>query len=123
MCGWDGVRWDNPVIAWGHQVPLVVGQVWKKVTVKLEVRDAATVGSVVKAGVVVGDRQFGTQLAVSACGRGVQEGSGSQREGAPVNKPAAVVVVCYGCGGAGHLRRDCRAGWVSNSGGRPPFLS
>ena len=54
--GWVGVRRDNPTVAWGHRGPLVVGRVWKNnvLTVKLEVRDAAAVGAVVKSGVVVG---------------------------------------------------------------------
>ena len=33
--GWEGVRRDNPAVAWGHQGPLVVGRVWKKLSIKL----------------------------------------------------------------------------------------
>ena len=53
---------DNPTVAWGRRGPLVVGRAWKNnvLTVKLEVRDAAAVGTVVKAGVIVGARKFGT---------------------------------------------------------------
>ena len=33
--GWEGVRRDNPVVAWGNRGPLVVGRAWKNLTVKL----------------------------------------------------------------------------------------
>ena len=47
--GWEGVRRDNPSVAWGHRGPLVVGRAWKNnvLTVKLEVRDTAAVSAVV----------------------------------------------------------------------------
>ena len=56
---------------WGDWGPLVVSKVWSKLVVKMEVRNAAAVGVVVKSGVVVGARKFGAQLAFSAIGRGV----------------------------------------------------
>ena len=86
--------------------------------VKLKVRDAAAVGAAVKAGVVVGTRRFGAQLAIGTGGRGVL---GS----APVGRPAGVLgnvgVVYYGYGGTGHLRWDFRSGCRTGSSGRPPF--
>ena len=60
--GWEGVRWDNPDVVWGHRGPLVVSRVWKKLVVKLEVLNTAAVGVAVKSGVLVEAKQFGAQL-------------------------------------------------------------
>ena len=121
--GWEGVRRDNPGVAWGHRGPLVVGRAWKNnvLTVKMEVLNAAAVGAAVKSGVVVGARKFGAQLAIAAGGRGVLRGPAPAKGGAPVGKLSAGGVRCFGCGGAGHLRRDCRAGGGPAPGARPPF--
>ena len=88
---------------------------------KLEVRDAAAVGAVVKFGVVVGARKFGAKLAVAARGQGVLRGPAPAKGSAPVGGSAAGGVKCYGCEKAGHLRRDCRTGGGSGPVGRPPF--
>ena len=90
-------------------------------TVKLEVRNAAAVGAVVKSGVIVGARKFGAQLAIAASGRGVQRGPGSAKGSAPAVRSVADGVTCYGCGRAGHLRRDYCAGGGITAGGHPPF--
>ena len=119
--GWDGVRRDNPGVAWGHHSPLVVSRVWSRLAVKLEVLNAEAVGMVVRSGVIVGARRFGAQLAIPAGGRGVQRGPAPTKGGAPAGKSAAGGSVCYGCGKTGHMRRDCRAGGGSGAGGRPPF--
>ena len=119
-CGWDGVRRDNPDVAWGHRGPLVVFRAWKTVTVKLEVLDAAAVGAAVQSGVVVGARKFGAQLAITAGGRGMQRGPVPAEGGAHVRGYVASGVKCFGCGKAGHLRRDCRAGGGPGLVGRPP---
>ena len=121
VSGWEGVRRDNPDVAWGHRGPLVVSRVWGKLSVKLEVRDAAAVSSVVKSGVVVGARKFGAQLAIAARGRGVPRVPAPAKEGAPVGGPAAGGVKCYSCGRAGHLWRDCHAGSGSGPIRRLPF--
>ena len=89
--------------------------------VKMEVRDAVAVGAVVKSGVVIRGKRVGTQLVLAVGGKGVQRSSGDQLGGAPVTKPSAGAVVWFGCGGAGHLERDCCAGRRSGPGGRPPF--
>ena len=117
--GWDRVRRDNPAVEWRHRGPLVVGRVWKSLTVKLEVGNAVAVGAVVKSGVMVGARRCGAQLANAAGGRGVQRGPAPAKGGAPARKATAGGVVCYGFGKAGHLRRDCRAGSVAGVGGHP----
>ena len=121
-CGWEGVRRDNPGVAWGHRSPLVVGRAWKNnvLTVKMEVLNAAAVGAAVKAGVVVGARKFGAQLAIAAGGRGVSRVPAPARDGKPVGGLAGGGVRCFGCGMIGHLRRDCRAGGGSIPGVRPP---
>ena len=119
--GWEGVRRDNPGWTWGHHGPLVVSRVWEKLSVKLEVYDAAAVGAVVKSGVVVGAKKFGAQLNIAAGGRGVQKGLAPAKENAPAGRSAASGVVCYGCGKAGHLRRNCRASGGLRPGSRPPF--
>ena len=60
----------------------------------MEVRDAAAVSSVVKSGIVVGVRKFGTQLAIAAGGRGVPRGPVPAKGGAPVGGSAAGGVKC-----------------------------
>ena len=119
--GWEGVRRNNPMVEWGHRGPLVVFRAWKTVSVKMEVRNAAAVGAVVKSGVVVGARKFGAQLAIAAGGRGVPRGPTPAKGGAPDGRSADSSVKCFGCRKTGHLRRDCRAGGGSGSAGRPPF--
>ena len=85
----------------------------------------AAVGMAVKSGVVVGVRWFGMQLALTTVGRGVQRGAAAPRGGAMGGKPAGVPagsrVVCYGCGGEGHLLRDCQVSYRSGLSSRPPF--
>ena len=119
--GWGGVRRYNTGVAWGHRDPLVVGRVWGKLLVKMEVRDAAAVSSVVKSGIVVGATKFVPQLAIAAEGRDVPRGPVLTKEGALDGGAAASGVIYYGCGEAGHLRRDCRARGGSSPVGRPPF--
>ena len=119
--GWEGIRQDNLDVAWGRRGPLVVSRVWSNLMVKLEVLNAAAVGTVVKSGLVVGARKFGAQLAFAAGGRGVQRGLAPARGRAPAGGSASSGVVYYGCGKTGHLRRDCRAGSRAGVGGRPPF--
>ena len=116
---WEGVRRDNPSVAWGRQGPLVVGRAWKNLTVKLEVRDAVAVGAVVRSGVVVGARKFGTQLAITAGSRGVLRGPAPATGSAPTRELAAGSMKWFGCGKTGHLRRDCRTGGGSGPVGRP----
>ena len=119
--GWEGVRKDNPGVEWGHRGPLVVSRVWKKVSVKLGVLNAAAVGAVVKSGVVVGARKCAAQLAIAAGGRGVPRGPNPAKGGAPVGRSAAGGMVCYGCGKTSHLRRDCRMSGGPRPGVRPPL--
>ena len=111
----------TPTVAWGHRGPLVVGRAWKNFSVKLEVQDAAAVGPVVKSVVVVGARNFGVQLAITAGGRGVQRDPAPTKGDASVGKSAAIGVVCYGCGKMGHLRRDCYASGGSGPSAHPPL--
>ena len=118
--GWEGVRRDNPSVAWGRRGPLVVGRVWKTLTVKLEVQDTAAVGVVVGSGVVVGAK-FGAQLAIAARGRGMPRGPAPAKGNVPVGRAAAGGIVCYGCGKLGHLRRECHAGSRTRVGGHPQF--
>ena len=119
--GWEGVRRDNPGVAWGHRGSLVIGRAWKNVTVKLEVLNAAAVGAAVNSGVVVGARKFGAQLGIAPGGRGVPRGPVPAKGGAPFGRTAAGGVKCFDCGKAGHLRRDCRAGGGPVPGVRPPL--
>ena len=123
--GWEGVRRDNLDVAWDHRGPFVVGRVWGKLAVKLEMKDAAAVGAVVKSGVMVVARKFSAQLAIAAGGRGVQRGPAPVKGNAPTGGSAiglaSVRVVCYGCGKHGHLQRECCAGGGSGPAGRPPF--
>ena len=85
----------------------MISRVWKKLLVKLEVRDTAAVGVMVRSDVVVGARKFGTQLAFATGGRGVQKGPTASVRGAPVEKPVAGGIGCYGCRKVGHVQRDC----------------
>ena len=91
--GWEGVCWDNPTVAWGHWGLLVVTRVWKKFSVKLEVRDPAVVSAVVKSDVVVGARKFRAQLAIAVGGRSMQRGSAPTKGGAP-NRGPPLVPLC-----------------------------
>ena len=108
-------------MAWGRRGPLVVGRAWKTLTVKLEVHDAVAVGVVAKSGVVVRSRKFSAQLAVAAGSRGVLRGPAPAKRSTPAGGSAAGGVKCYGCGKAGHLRRDYRTGGGSGPVGCPPF--
>ena len=96
---------------------MVVSRVWNKLSVKLEVRDAAAIGTVVKSGVVVEARMFGEQLTMFAGGRGVQRGPAPAKGSAPIGRTVTGGVVCYGCGKTGHLWRDCHAGGGTGAGG------
>ena len=78
-------------------------------------------GVVVKSGVVVGARKFGAQPAIAVRGRGMLRGPAPAKGGAPVGKPVAGSKVCYGCGKAGHLRRNCGASGRLGASVRPPF--
>ena len=104
-----------------HRGPLVVSWLWKKITVELEVLDAAAVGAVVKSGVMVGAKRFGAQLTIVAGGRGVPRGSAAPVGGSPGRVTVSGGVLYYGCGLAGHLRKDCRVGHGAGPGDRPPF--
>ena len=119
--GWEGIRRDNPDVAWGHRGPCVVNRVWGNLAVKLEVLSMAAVCAVVKSGIVVGAKRCGAQLAIIAVGRGVPRGPAPAKGGTPVGGSAVGGVKCYGYRKAGHLRRDCRAGGGSGPVGRPPF--
>ena len=103
----EGVCRYNSDVAWGHWCPLMVSKVWKKLAVKVEVRDAAAEIAVVKSGVVVGMRRFGAQLAIVTGGRGVLRGGaapkGRAQIGKPVERQVTVGVVWYGCGRIGYL--------------------
>ena len=92
-----------------------------KLSVKLEVQDAAAVSKVVRSGVVVEARRFSAQLVIAAGGGGVQRGPAPVKGSAPAGRTAAGDVVCYGCGKMGHLWRDCQAGGGSGPGSRPLF--
>ena len=87
----------------------------------MEVRSAEAVCTVVKSGVVVGAKRCGVQLAIAAGGRGVPSGPAPTKGGTPIGRSAVDGVRCYGCGKAGHLWKDCRAGGGSGPVGRPPF--
>ena len=73
----------------------------------------------VRSGLLVGARKFGAQLAIAAGGRGVPRGPVPAKGGAPVERSAAGGVRCFGCGKAGHLRRDYRDGGGPGLTGRP----
>ena len=119
--GWEGVRRDNPGVAWGHRGPMVVSRGWGNLAVKLAVSSAVVVCAVVKSGVVVGAKKCSAQLAITTGGRGVPRGKAPAKGGAPIGASGADCVRCHGCGKAGHLRRDCRAGGGPGLLGRPPF--
>ena len=91
--GWEGVRRDNPSVAWGQQGLLVVSKVWQKLAVRLEVLNVVAVVAVVKSAVVVGARRFGAQLAIAAGSRGVPRGP-APAKGAPLLGSLGLVVWC-----------------------------
>ena len=119
--GWEGVYRDNSGVACAHRGPLVVGSVWKKLSVRLEVRDTAVVGAVVKSRIVVGAKRFGVSLAIAACSRGVRRAPAPAKADAPMRKPLAGGILCFSCVKAGHLLRDYRSGVGLGPSGCPPF--
>ena len=119
--GWQGICRDNPAVGWGHRSPLVIGRAWQHVSVKVEVQNAAAVGEVVRSRVLVGAKRCGAQLAIAAGGKGVTRDPIPTKGGAQVGRSAAGGVKCFGCGKAGHVRRDCRASGGTSTNVRLPF--